>query len=251
MKSEDDFKLITGLVVTGVILACSIYIIYYNINVCKKPYVISIIFALIPLAIALFKFLKLYKDTTGNYKFLNIWLVVFSLFFFGSSIVSFKALNKVTNVTDYNAYEKVIRYEKYPSNKKIAHFPSTIPADVDNKEFKEWGTVGSDDAGMILSYSVSNNEINTEEFKEKIQSAKYKASSKIGLEEVSQKLYIPQIVYDTLGLNDEGNINNDFSTYILDASDQESINSKSDYSYGIIVDNKNSKITYYSVTAKK
>ena len=127
-------------------------------------------------------------------------------------------------------YEKVIRYEKYPSNKKIAHFPSTIPDDVDNKEFKEWGTVGSDDAGMILSYSVSNNEINTEEFKEKIQSAKYKASSKIGLEEVSQKLYIPQIVYDTLGLNDEGNINNDFSTYILDASDQESTNSKSDYS---------------------
>lgn len=245
MKSDRDFKLITGLIVTGGILACSVFLIYYNFEICKAPYVISIVFAIIPTIIAIIKFIKLYKDTTGNYKFLNCWIVILTILFFGCSFISFKVLNKVTNVSDYNSYEKVLKCDKYPNNKKIAHFPSSIPTEANNKEFKEWGSVGSDDSGMILTYSINKSEIESQEFKEKIENAKYKASSKTGLDEIGEKIYIPPVLYDILGLS------SDFSVYILDASDMETTNSKISYSYGVMINNISNNITYYSVTCKK
>ena len=248
MNSKDDFKLITGFIVTAIIVACSVFITYYNFEVCKGPYIISIVFAVIPSIIAIYKLIKLYNDTTGSYVFLNCFIIILSLFFFLCSVASFVMLNKVTDVSDINSYEKVLKYEKYPNNKKIAHFPSTIPNEASNKEFNQWGVLGSDDSGMILTYSLNKNEIESQEFKDIIQNAKFKISSKTGLDEIGQKLYVPQVVYNTLGLTDDKNSSSDFETYILDASDMDGESSRMLYSYGIIIDNNSNNITYYSVT---
>lgn len=247
-NDEQGTKIITGLIITAFLLGFGIFNWYYNYKVSKAPHVISILFGFVPAIVSIIKFIKLYNDTIGNYVFLSISLIVLSALFIICSLVSTKVLNKVTDVTDVNAYEKVLKYDEYSSNKSIAHFPESIPNAASDKEFKEWGNSGSDSQGMILSYNLKD-KLKSDELESKLDNAIYKAISKAGIDEVSDKIYVPDLVYDKLGLKNQDVMSDDFEYYVLDASNKDE-NSKNNYSYGVIVDNTNNKLTYYSIKSK-
>lgn len=234
-----------GIILTILLLIVGIGNLAFNIYFCKNYHLVSVIIGFIPFVIMVMRDIITILDKSGDFKPVNIATMGVIIFILFGDIVVIKALEYVTVTTDPGSYTKVLKSREYPINEYIAHFPKEIPEKAENVEFKEWTAI-ENKPGMILTYTLPRDEyekINTKDMKD---SSKYKAETEQDLAEIKDRKFIPDLVYNELGLQEDSEHKvEDFKVYFIDCSPIEEWNHG--YSYGTILNKEDYKITYFKV----
>lgn len=235
----------TSILILSVILFL-VGIINISINIlnCKNYHMPSIILGFVPFCIVIIRNWINSSDTVGNYKVINSYVVGFIVFILIADIICVNILEWSTINTNVASYEKILRIDKYPTNKQISHFPSSIPSDAKEVELKEWEGLGQGKMGMLLSYKISKEEVEYSKLIKIYDKAKYKAQNINEYENIKKLIKIPAEVESSLGLKDGVIPPKDFKLYFIDNTPSEEWNHG--YSYGVAINNDISKVTYFS-----
>lgn len=245
MNGKDSSKNNFNFIIAIILLVIAIGNLIFNLNSCKNFHIISAILGFIPFILVLVRYVLSFMSMNANFKVINFRTLGLIIFCFVVNIIAINALEYVTSTTNPLSYQKVLKSEKYPRNEYIAHFPREIPKEAENIIFKEWSSL-EEKPGMILKYYISKEKYEESNFEEEMKNAKYIANSKSDIEDINEKYFVPDLVYDRLEMNDEDkDESEDFQIYFIDCSPIEEWNHG--YSYGLIANNEEYSITYFKV----
>lgn len=243
MRLNGDSEGSSVIIFSVILFLLGIINILFNMFNCKSLHMPSIILGFVPFCIVIIRNWINSSDTVGNYKIINSFVVGIIVFIFIADIICINVFEWSTVNTNVQGYERILRLDKYPTNSQIAHFPSSIPSDATEVEFKEWDGIGQGKMGMLLSYKVNKEAVNSSDLTKVYEKAKYKASNVTEYNNIKQLIKIPQAVEDSLGLQEGGTPPNNFKICFIDNTPSEEWNHG--YSYGIAINNDTSKLTYF------